>query len=36
MPERMKRAVRYRFEKDRLLCIGGGLLMRHVVGIRDE
>ena len=36
MPERMKRAERYRFEKDRLLCIGGGLLMRHVVGIRDE
>ena len=36
MPERMKRAERYRFEKDRLLCIGGGLLMRHVVGIRNE
>ena len=36
MPERMKRAERYRFEKDRLLCIGGGFLMRHVVGIRDE
>ncbi len=36
MPERMKRAERYRFERDRLLCIGGGLLMRYVVGIRDE
>ena len=36
MPERMKRAEKYRFERDRLLCIGGGLLMRHVVGIRDE
>ena len=31
MPERMKRVEGYRFEKDRLLCIGGGLLMRHVV-----
>ncbi len=36
MPERMKRAEKYRFERDRLLCIGGSLLMRHVVGIRDE
>ena len=36
MPERMKRAERYRFEKDRLLCMGGGFLMLHVVGIRDE
>ena len=36
MPERMKRAEKYRFERDRLLCIGGGLLMLHVVGIRDE
>ncbi len=36
MPERMKRAEKYRFERDRLLCIGGGFLMRHIVGIRDE
>ena len=36
MPERMRRAEKYRFERDRLLCIGGGLLMRHVVGIRNE
>ena len=28
MPERMKRAERYRFEKDRLLCIGGGEELR--------
>ena len=27
MPERMKRAARFRFERDRLLCIGAGLLM---------
>jgi 4'-phosphopantetheinyl transferase len=36
MPERMKRAEKYRFEKDRLLCMGGGFLMLYVVGIRDE
>ncbi len=36
MPERMRQAEKYRFEKDRLLCIGGGILMKHVVGIRDE
>lgn len=36
MPERMKKAQSYRFERDRLLCVGGGLLMRQVVGIRDE
>ena len=36
MPERMKKAQRYQFERDRLLCVGAGILMRQVVGIRDE
>ena len=36
MPERMEKAEKFRFERDRLLCIGGGFLMRHVVGIHDE
>ena len=36
MPERMRRAEKYRFERDRLLCIGGGILIKHVVGIRNE
>ena len=36
MPERMKKAQSYRFERDRLLCVGAGILMRQVVGIRDE
>lgn len=36
LPARMARADRYRFEKDRLLCVGGGLLMLDVLGIRDE
>lgn len=36
MPARMEKAERFRFEKDRLLCIGGGFLMRQVVGICDE
>ena len=36
MPKRMERAERFRFERDRLLCVGGGFLMRQVVGIRDE
>ena len=36
MPERMKKAGRYRFERDRLLCIGAGLLMLRVLGIPDE
>ena len=35
MPERMARAEGFRFEKDRLLCVGGGFLMRQVVGIRE-
>lgn len=36
MPARMKRAERYRFERDRLLCVGGGLLLLNTVGIQDE
>ena len=36
MPKRMAKAQRFRFEKDRLLCIGAGILMREIVGIRDE
>ena len=36
MPERMKRAALFRFERDRLLCIGAGLLMLQVLGIPDE
>ena len=36
MPERMKKAERYLHEKDRLLCLGGGLLMINVLGLRDE
>lgn len=36
MPERMKRAARFRFERDRLLCAGAGLLMLEVLGIPDE
>ncbi len=36
MPERMEKAGKYRFERDRLLCIGGGFLMRMAAGIRDE
>ena len=36
MPARMERARRYRFERDRLLCVGAGLLMSRVLGIHDE
>lgn len=36
MPERMKKAARYRFERDHLLCIGAGLLMLSALGIPDE
>ncbi len=36
MGDRMKRAERFRFEKDRLLCVGGAFLMRQVLGIQDE
>ena len=36
MPERMKKAARFRFERDRLLCIGAGMLMLRALGIPDE
>lgn len=36
MPERVRKAARYRQENDRLLCLGGGLLMIRALGIRDE
>ena len=36
MPGRYAKAMRYRFERDRLLCLGAGLLMMDVLGIRDE
>ena len=36
MPERAARAGRFRFEKDRLLCLGAGWLMMKGLGIRRE
>ncbi|MBR4577352.1 MAG: hypothetical protein IKO25_09120, partial [Clostridia bacterium] len=36
MPQRMEKAKRFRFEKDRLLCIGAGYLMIQALGIRNE
>ena len=36
MPERAARARRYRFEKDRLLCLGAGFLLLEGLGIRNE
>ena len=36
MPARMEKAYRYRLERDRLLCIGAGLLLQRVLGIHDE
>ena len=36
MPGRIRKADRYQQENDRLLCLGGGLLMYHGLGIRDE
>ena len=36
MPKRAAAAWRFRFEKDRLLCLGAGFLMMKAVGIRDE
>lgn len=36
MPERFKKAMRFRFERDRLLCLGAGLLMMEALGLRDE
>ena len=36
MPARMEKAYQYCQERDRLLCIGAGLLLQRVLGIRDE
>ncbi|HAM15316.1 MAG TPA: hypothetical protein DCP91_05570 [Eggerthellaceae bacterium] len=36
MPARFQRAMRYRFERDRLLCLGAGWLMMEALGVRDE
>jgi len=36
MPERMAKARRFYFERDRLLCLGAGFLMMEALGIRDE
>ncbi len=36
MPRRAERARRFRFEKDRLLCLGAGYLMMRSVGLRHE
>ena len=36
LPARMKKARQYRFERDRLLCVGAGLLLLRVLGVRDE
>lgn len=36
LPGRIEMANRYRFERDKLLCIGAGLLLLKAVGIRDE
>lgn len=36
MPERMGKARRFRFERDRLLCLGAGFLMMNALGIRRE
>lgn len=36
MPERAEKARRFRFEKDRLLCLGAGFLMMSALGIRRE
>lgn len=36
MPERMKKARKYRREQDCLLCIGAGILLFDIVGIKDE
>ena len=36
LPERMEKAKRYRHERDRLLCVGAGILLLKCVEIRDE
>ena len=35
-PVRRSRALRYAREGDRLRCLAGGLLMRHVLGVRED
>ncbi len=36
MPKRFDRANTYKQEKDRLLCLGGAILMADIVGITNE
>ena len=36
MPLRFEKARRYYFERDRLLCLGAGILMAEALGLRDE
>lgn len=36
MPERCRRAERFRFEKDRLLCWGAGLLLHHLLPVDEK
>ena len=36
LPRRAARARRFWFEKDRLLCLGAGVLMTKALGIRNE
>ena len=36
MPKRFARANAYKQEKDRLLCLGGAILMADIVGITNE
>ena len=36
MPQRIKKAERFRFEKDRLMCIGAGLLLWHCLQAGEE
>jgi len=35
-PVRRSRALRYLREEDRLRCLAGGLLMRHLLGVRED
>lgn len=36
MPERWQRAKKYRRRQDQLLCLGAGLLLHQVLGIREQ
>lgn len=36
LPQRWRRAMKYRLEEDRLRCIGAGLLLIRELGIEDE